>query len=185
MHAARQLQLQTSDLVALFDGCFRRSHNTHLLGGAKEPVYLPACELYECHRVFFTEDYFASALHEVAHWCIAGDQRRRRVDYGYWYAPDGRDAMQQAAFEQVEVKPQALEWLFSEACGAPFCVSADNLNERLGASLGFRSAIVEQALQYCHGDLPARPQRFLCALAEYYGVTDPLNRERYSLERLR
>ena len=54
--------------------------------------------------------------------------RRKQVDYGYWYEPDGRDHVQQQAFEQVEVKPQALEWLMALACGVPFEVSCDNLN---------------------------------------------------------
>ncbi len=50
---------------------------------------------------------FASALHEISHWCIAGKARRELVDFGYWYCPDGRDAMTQSQFEDVEVKPQA------------------------------------------------------------------------------
>src|SRR3546814_12851389 len=63
----------------------------------------------------------------VAHWCLAGAARRRQDDYGYWYAADGRDLEQQHLFEQVEVKPQALELLFSDVCGLNFCVSVDNL----------------------------------------------------------
>ncbi len=39
------------------------------------------------------------------HWCIAGKARRNRVDFGYWYCPDGRDAQTQSQFEDVEVKP--------------------------------------------------------------------------------
>ena len=48
------------------------------------------------------------------HWCLAGTRRRQRVDYGYWYAPEGRDEAQQAAFFAVEAAPQALESLFCE-----------------------------------------------------------------------
>ncbi len=40
-------------------------------------------------------DFFASALHEISHWCVAGKARREQVDFGYWYCPDGRDAMTQ------------------------------------------------------------------------------------------
>lgn len=58
---------------------------------------------------------------------IAGEQRRLLPDLGYWYAPDGRTAEQQALFEQVEIKPQAIEWLFSKAFGRKFRVSLDNL----------------------------------------------------------
>ena len=40
---------------------------------------------------------------------------------------DGRDAQTQSQFEDVEVKPQALDWLFCVAAGYPFNVSCDNL----------------------------------------------------------
>ena len=40
-----------------------------------------------------------------------------------WYAPDGRTKEQQALFEQVEIKPQAIEWMFSKAFGRRFRVS--------------------------------------------------------------
>ncbi|EEJ40974.1 hypothetical protein HMPREF0549_0579, partial [Limosilactobacillus vaginalis DSM 5837 = ATCC 49540] len=53
--------------------------------------------------------------------------RRELVDFGYWYCPDGRDAQTQSQFEDVEVKPQALDWLFCVAAGYPFNVSCDNL----------------------------------------------------------
>ncbi len=58
---------------------------------------------------------------------MAGEARRRLPDFGYWYAPDGRTAAQQQAFERVEIKPQALECLFTLACGRHFQVSQDNL----------------------------------------------------------
>jgi elongation factor P hydroxylase len=35
--------------------------------------------------------------------------------------------MTQSQFEDVEVKPQALDWLFCVAAGFPFNVSCDNL----------------------------------------------------------
>ena len=116
------------DLIRLFETCFAASYNTRLVGGAPEPIYLPADAEEPMHRILFTHDYFRSALHEIAHWCVAGAARREQVDFGYWYAPDGRSAEQQSAFEQVEVKPQALEWLFCEAAGHRFRVSLDNLS---------------------------------------------------------
>ena len=63
---------------------------------------LPAQQPGALNRIVFTHDYFASALHEVAHWCVAGPERRRLTDYGYWYAPDGRTEKQQMEFERVE-----------------------------------------------------------------------------------
>jgi len=99
-----------SDIERLFATSFFEAYNTYLLGGGQEPEYIPASQDVPYHRIIFRQDYFASALHEVAHWCIAGRVRRLQQDYGYWYAPDGRSVEQQAQFELLEVKPQALEW---------------------------------------------------------------------------
>ena len=75
--------------------------------------------LREPHRVVYREDYFARALHEVAHWCLAGAERRKLEGYGYWYRPDGRDPREQTEFERAERflaalrrarDPLAFEW---------------------------------------------------------------------------
>jgi elongation factor P hydroxylase len=113
------------------------------------------------NKIFFTRDYFASALHEVAHWCIAGEQRRMQVDYAYWYAPDGRDAKQQASFEQAEIKPQALEWAFSLACNKSFKVSNDNLDLSDHDSSQFTDAVKAQLMSYLKCGMPSRAKRFL------------------------
>ena len=115
-------------LMALFDQTFLGRFNTRLVRGGDEPVYLPANEHTPYHQIVFAHGYFSSALHEIAHWCIAGEQRRLLEDYGYWYCPDGRDATQQREFEQVEVKPQAIEWAMTIAANRRFQVSTDNLN---------------------------------------------------------
>lgn len=184
MHATRQIQHLSQDLVKIFNACFQHTHNTLLKGGGSEPIYLPSDDSIKCHEIVFTEDYFASALHEAAHWLIAGDRRRTLVDYGYWYAPDGRDAAQQKTFEAAETKPQALEWILSEACAAAFRVSADNLSAGLGATQTFKTAVAQQAQKYCIDGISGRAQMLVAALAEYYGVTDPLNPRRYRVERL-
>lgn len=170
------------NLVQLFERCFFQEFNTRLEGGADEPLYLPTM-MDQPARILFTRDYFASALHEVAHWCIAGEARRQLADYGYWYAPDGRNPAEQRAFEKVEVKPQALEWIFSTACGTGFRVSADNLAPGMGASCGFKEAIAAQAQAYCV-DLPSRPARFVAALQGFYGVGKVLDPTLYPAERL-
>ena len=113
-------------------------------------------------------DYFRSALHEVAHWCVAGAERRLLPDFGYWYAPDGRDAQQQRAFEQVEVKPQALEQLFCEAAGHRFSVSMDNLGGEPTDPEPFRLAVQAQRDRYLAEGLPERPVRFIRALTGFY-----------------
>ena len=122
------MQHHCDDLVSLFDRCFAVDFNTRLVGGNPEPEYLPADVNNSAHRILFTRDYFRSALHETAHWCVAGADRRLLPDFGYWYAPDGRTADQQRVFEQAEVKPQALEWIFCAATGHRFDVSTDNLS---------------------------------------------------------
>ena len=157
-----------SDLITLFAECFGTRFNTRLVAGGSEPEYLPASG-GNCARIIFSHDYFASALHEVAHWCLAGAERRQLPDYGYWYAPDGRDPLQQQAFERVEAKPQALEWLFAEAAGFRFRVSADNLGQAQGPSDAFKKAITAQARHYLINGLPSRAATFAEALGTFYG----------------
>lgn len=168
-------------LLAIFAQVFRENYRTELLGGAPEPFYQPAKERDGWARIYFTRDYFASALHEVAHWCVAGEARRKLADYGYWYAPDGRSAEQQKVFEQVEVVPQALEWIFSVACGVAFRVSADNLDSQLGASMEFRQAVWNQVQKFCVSGVPERALAFALALASEFGQGDPFVGHRYQL----
>lgn len=168
-----------SVLIQLFDELFVPSLRTRLCGGAEEPIYLPAAEKNLCNEIHFTKDYSASALHEIAHWCVAGHERLRQVDYGYWYAPDGRTPAQQSEFERVEVKPQALEWIFSVACGMKFSVSADNLAMGLGPSVQFKQAVSEQAQVFCALGLPSRAALWVDALNRHFKVIDPLNARHY------
>lgn len=158
------------DLVVLFDRTFARDYRTCLRAGAEEPYYQPAGVKDPMHQIWFTRDYFASALHEVAHWCVAGHRRRQLPDYGYWYAPDGRSPEQQAVFEQVEAKPQALEWLFSRAAGFVFRPSADNLTANAGPSETFKGAIHEQVMGFCKTGVSPRVAAFLRALLDFYGT---------------
>lgn len=164
-HAAR--------LERVFDDCFAASCNTRLCGGADEPLYQPAVTSAAYHVLYYRGDYFASALHEIAHWCIAGAQRRQQLDFGYWYVPESRSTDQQCAFEAVECKPQALEWFFSRACTYRFQVSADNPDL---ASLGmlntaaFQHGVLEQALAWQKAGLPARAAAFYGALCREFGT---------------
>jgi len=163
------------DLIMLFNDLFRESHRTILVKGSDEPEYLPASEPDRLARVVFAHGFFASALHEIAHWCIAGDYRRTLHDYGYWYCPDGRTPEQQRAFEGVEVKPQAVEWLLSLAAGSRFHISVDNLagdgaaNEQV-----FRQNVCNQAAWYLEHGLPERAQQFFDALRCFYDTSTRL-----------
>ena len=162
------MPLHIADVITLFDGLFSHSYGTRLVRGGEEPLYLPADDECPHHRVIFARGFFASALHEISHWCITGPRRRELEDYGYWYLPDGRDADQQAAFEAVEVAPQALEMLFSQACGLRFHVSVDNLGDIEVDRDGFRARVESRAQRYEREGLPDRAEAFRTALLTYY-----------------
>lgn len=186
--------LQT--LIDVFNRVLGEPYRTLLVGGADEPLYEPGDKNDRWARICFTRDYFSSALHEVAHWCVAGEDRRKRRDYGYWYQPDGRNERQQKEFERVEVAPQALEWIFSVACGVKFRISADNLNGKVGASGAFRTAVWQKVQEHClsrlgqnelgqnevaQKGLDERARIFTMCLAETFFVEDPLNKNKYKL----
>lgn len=156
------------DLIALFNQCFQHSHRTRLAYGQEEPIYIPANDEQDAHIIYFAHGFFSSALHETAHWLLAGEQRRLLVDYGYWYTPDGRTAEQQALFQQVEVKPQALEWILSNACGYPFRLSFDNLNGVTSEYEQFALAVERQRQHYECAGLPLRAAKFHAQLLGHY-----------------
>lgn len=161
----------------LFDRTFAAPENTRLCGGAAEPLYLPAVNADDARsswdvaaRIHYREDFAASALHEVAHWCIAGRARRRLVDYGYWYAPDGRNVAQQRDFMRVEARPQALEWCFTRACGRDFRLSFDNVDASPTPREHelFARCVLRCARAFARDGMPPRAQRFFEALCREF-----------------
>lgn len=192
MTNSEQYRLQM--IIQLFDNLFLDGENTQLIGGADEPLYIPSISKNKPHQLLFRENFLSSALHEIAHWCIAGKKRRLQQDFGYWYEPDGRTVVQQAHFESVEVKPQALEWLFSNACGQKFTPSSDNLSaDNLNASAqdpkavdkAFNQALVKQATHWCQTQqLPHRAKLFIDGLKKQFDSADPFNLEYYQLSYL-
>ncbi|GAB6034400.1 elongation factor P hydroxylase [Galenea microaerophila] len=161
---------QIDTLIQLFNQTFLETENTELVCCEAEPIYRPADENYPHHRIIFAHGFFASALHEVAHWCIAGKARRQLEDFGYWYQPDGRNAEQQAEFEKVEVKPQALEWIFSVCADFPFHFSADNLNGEVGLSETFKQSVLNQVHTYLVEGMPRNAEQFSQVLCQHYGT---------------
>ncbi|SPL71573.1 elongation factor P hydroxylase [Acinetobacter stercoris] len=152
---------QVDWLILHFNHWF--SHlNVILVRGDFEPEYFPA-ENNSPARIQFAHGFFNSALHEISHWTIAGDKRRLLPDLGYWYAPDGRTKEQQALFEQVEIKPQAIEWLFSQAFGRKFRVSLDNLTGEGGDGSTFKDNVYSQVQKYFDGKarLPRDAEYFI------------------------
>ena len=155
---------QVDWLILHFNHWF--SHlNVRLVRGDFEPEYFPASEQAPA-SIQFAHGFLNSALHEISHWSIAGDQRRLLADLGYWYAPDGRSAEQQALFEQVEVKPQAIEWLYSQALGRKFRVSLDNLTGDAGNGSNFKDYVYAQVHAYFNAEakLPRDAKRFIDCL---------------------
>ena len=154
--------LDAHHLTRLFNREFAVSDGTELIGGAAEPYYQPGAP----HRVYFRADYVRSALHEVAHWCVAGASRRQLPDYGYWYSPNGRDAEQQQAFFAVEARPQAIERYFCEDTGISFSPSVDNVGAYIEPQQlrCFEARIQEWCDQFERTGLPLRAARFVTAL---------------------
>lgn len=151
--------VSTKQLVEAFNTLFLPSFNTRILGGAKEPLYLPAT--LDCPAtIYFRLDYPSSALHEISHWCIAGNERRLLEDYGYWYEPDSRDLLTQQEFERVEVKPQAVECVLHWAAGLPFQISVDNLAFPDYDASHFKHAVMDQVKKNLIFGLPKRAEAF-------------------------
>lgn len=168
-------------LITLFNQTFLPTFNTELVCCEPEPIYRPADAEYPHHRIIFAHGFFASALHEIAHWCVAGDKRRLQEDYGYWYEPDGRSDDRQAEFEKVEIKPQALEWIFSQSANFAFHFSADNLAAGNRASDSFQQAIFQQVHSYLENGLPERAAMWQQTLEKHYRHGNSLKKQEFTL----
>ncbi|GAB3475832.1 elongation factor P hydroxylase [Marinomonas epiphytica] len=157
--------MHSQQIVQAFQQCFAKAYHTCLIAGADEPLYLPAKgEL--AARIFFRSDYSSSALHEVSHWCIAGEKRLLLEDYGYWYEEDNRDLAMQQAFEKVEVKPQAVECVLHWSANMDFRVSLDNLSLPDHDPAPFHQAVMHQVANYLSHGLPKRAEIFAKHLFE-------------------
>ncbi len=154
-------------IARAFNGAFGASHRTLLFGGGAEPLYVPA-DAQQPARIVFTRDYAASALHEAAHWCLAGAARRRLPDYGYAYVPGPRTAPQREAFFAAECDVQALEALFADVCAVRFVVSADDFaapHEELAA---FERRVLARLADRRRTGLAGRAAVFRNALVEAF-----------------
>jgi elongation factor P hydroxylase len=176
------MQHNYQDLITLFEQTFFEQYNTRLIRGGDEPLYSPANERTAYHQIIFAHGYYASAFHEISHWCQAGEKRRLIEDFGYWYIPDGRNEKQQKKFEQVEVIPQAIEWAFNVAAQKKYHTSADNLNGYQGDTEGFKAKVYQQVLVFIEQGFPPRAQQFIEALTSFYKTETPLVAELFSYD---
>jgi hypothetical protein len=170
------------DLINIFNQTFFSAFNTRLELGGDEPIYLPASQTTPYHRIIFARGFYASALHEIAHWCVAGPERRLLEDFGYWYEPDGRTEEVQNEFEKVEIRPQAYEWILSNSAGFPFTVSCDNLNGDFEPDrLVFMGKVHKEVIKILDAGLPPRVAQLSVALRHFY-QTPPLAAEQFTVK---
>ncbi len=160
--------MEPATIERVFAACFAGGdadpvERARLVRGGDEPLFLPAGRGRALAEIAYARDLAQSCLHEAAHWLIASAARRRLVDYGYWYVPDGRDAQQQERFERAEIEVQALESILADAAGVRFNLSCDNL-ACAGPSADFATAVA-QAARVRRRSLSPRQERFASALA--------------------
>ncbi|WP_394127161.1 elongation factor P hydroxylase [Vibrio hepatarius] len=161
------------DLITIFNATFFEQYNTKLELGGDEPIYLPADDVSPYHRIIFARGFYASGMHEIAHWCVAGPERRLLEDFGYWYEPDGRTEQVQAEFEKVEIRPQAYEWILSKSAGFPFTVSCDNLNGDFEPDrLQFMVKVHQEVGKIFEQGIPERVRMLSDALRAFYQVPE-------------
>ncbi|WP_301099366.1 elongation factor P hydroxylase [Otariodibacter sp.] len=179
------------DLIHIFNQCFFDSYNTKLERGGDYPIYLPAF-LEEgnisCDRsynvILFAHGFYSSALHEISHWLVAGKERRKLEDFGYWYEPDGRSEERQKEFEQVEVKPQAIEWILATAANFRYFASADNLTGNAGDNTAFKHAVYAQVKHYAEKGLPLRAEKLRQALSQFYNTPNFIDLIKFDIARI-
>lgn len=158
-----------TELVKLLNGSYLNQYNTKIIGGFDEPFY-KASKNGEIAEIQFSHDYIRSALHELSHWCVAGERRRNIDDYDYWYALDGRNQQQQDEFFKCEIKPQSIEWAFSIICGVKFEASVDNLNNLVDGIELFKSNLNLKINSYLINGFSKRVNSLLILLANHQNI---------------
>lgn len=156
------------ELTTLLNTKYLNHYKTQIVGGFDEPFYLAAKNGNNA-EIQFSHDYIRSALHELAHWCTAGVERRNTDDYGYWYAADGRNQKQQDEFFKVEVIPQTYEWAFSQACGVEFEASVDNLHNATTGAKEFEQDLIKKKQCYINEGFPKRVSEIIQLLQDAKG----------------
>lgn len=135
-------------------------------GGVEEPFYT-APKGDNNPIIYFRSNYPRSLLHEISHYCLAGDRRRKLDDFGYWYSPCGRSREEQLHFELVEARPQGLEKLISEIVGIKFAPSIDDFSG-FSPSDSFLSNL-EKTYQEMKSSPPPTAKKMLHGLKNFRG----------------
>lgn len=168
--------MNAAEITTVFNQCFLASHRTRMCGAASEPMYVPARQTSPA-QLHFRDDYAASALHEAAHWCLAGNRRRQIEDFGYRYIAPPRTRGSREAFFRFERRPQALESFFAHAAGISFRVSVDDfgLDDHDALELARQTELFSLQVHITRLDVYAwlrrpaavRARKFLSALDSY------------------
>lgn len=167
------LMSKLQELINLLNESYLKHYDTVLVGGFDEPFYQAATGAKPA-RIQFSHDYIRSALHELAHWCVAGVERRKLDDYGYWYAEDGRSQEQQDEFYKLEIKPQTIEWAFSIICGVKFEASVDNLNNSVDGTEEFKHNLSKQMQDYLTRGFSKRTNEILHLISRHQKIASPI-----------
>ncbi|WP_052706243.1 elongation factor P hydroxylase [Vibrio galatheae] len=150
------------NLINAFSGILP---NLIIRGEAEEPFY-EAPRANSKAILYFRSNYPRSLLHEISHYCLAGDRRRSLDDFGYWYTPCGRTAEEQQRFEVVEARPQGLEKAMCEIVGIKFSPSIDDFSGRPPSNSFLRN--LELAHQEMLVDPPSTAGKVLSGLKSYW-----------------
>ena len=138
--------------------------NLIIKGGADEPFYqAPKGDTKAI--IYFRSNYPRSLLHELSHYCLAGERRRKLDDFGYWYSPCGRTADEQSLFEKVEARPPGLEKAMCEAIGSDFSPILDDFSGR-SASKAFLNKL-EESYNEMRITPPPTAKKVLVALSSF------------------
>lgn len=164
--------ISLSVLINLLNDGYLAQYNTKIVGGFDEPFYKASID-NQLSEIQFSHDYIRSALHELSHWCVAGVDRRKLDDFGYWYAQDGRNQQQQDEFFKLEVKPQTIEWAFSIVCGVKFEASVDNLNNSVEGVEEFKENLSIKMQGYLLNGFSKRVSEIIDLLAGSCEIANP------------
>lgn len=149
---------------SLIDAFSRVFPDLSIQGGAEEPFYRGPSEHAKA-TIYFRSNYPRSLLHEMSHYCLAGPERRKLDDFGYWYFPCGRSSEQQQRFEAVEARPQGLEKAMCAIIGLEFLPSIDDFSGRPPSKMFLEE--IEASYNEMRENPPLTAQKALLGLINY------------------
>jgi elongation factor P hydroxylase len=157
-----------SPFIHLFNSEFKDTEATMIAESPDEPIYLPADEINPLNRILYTKDSYTSVLHEISHWCIAGAERRKKVDYGYWYKPESQTPEEAELYKKFESKTHGIEWIFCMAAGVPFHIIPNNVAAGFEISQDLKEGVYAATLNYLNHGLPVHAEQFKKSLLKHY-----------------